>query len=43
MKPKSRANLIPVPVHIGKNVRIGANAVYGGVPAVEIKRVEDVS
>jgi acetyltransferase-like isoleucine patch superfamily enzyme len=71
MNPKSRANLIPAPVYIGKNVWIGANAticpgvtigdgaviaagavvtkdvpanaVYGGVPAVEIKRVEDVS
>jgi acetyltransferase-like isoleucine patch superfamily enzyme len=71
MNPKSRANLIPAPVYIGKNVWIGANAticpgvtigdgaviaagavvtkdvpenaVYGGVPAVEIKRVEEVS
>lgn len=69
LSPSLRGNMIPAPVHIGKNVWIGAhatickgvtvgdgaviaagavvtrdipaNTVYGGVPAREIKKIEE--
>lgn len=71
LDPSHRGNLIPAPIHIGKDVWIGANAtickgvaigdgaiiaagavvtadvpantVYGGVPAREIKKIQEVS
>lgn len=38
---KERPDLIPAPIHIGKNVWIGANAtVVGGVPAKLIRKID---